>query len=130
MQRNLLTVDDLSRDELYQMFELAAKLKRERGNDNFKPLAGKTIGMIFAKSSTRTRVSFEVGIHELGGLEGLPQLAGLSHGHLARQPRRRHQLLDRVHRVAELLVAALERRDRCHCCLERLDLVEGKNQFP
>ncbi|MCP3964904.1 MAG: ornithine carbamoyltransferase [Lentisphaerae bacterium] len=67
MQRNLLTVDDLSRDELYQMFELAAKLKRERGNDNFKPLAGKTIGMIFAKSSTRTRVSFEVGIHELGG---------------------------------------------------------------
>ncbi|QSH41780.1 ornithine carbamoyltransferase [Lentisphaerota bacterium ZTH] len=67
MSKSLLTVNDLTREELYKMFELAAKLKRERGKDNFKPLAGKTIGMIFAKSSTRTRVSFEVGIQELGG---------------------------------------------------------------
>ena len=49
------------------IFALASKLKAERGKVNFTPLTGKSIGLIFAKSSTRTRVSFEVGVGELGG---------------------------------------------------------------
>ncbi len=67
MKKDLLTLRDITRDELEQIFELAAKLKRERNTSDFKPLAGKSIGLIFAKSSTRTRVSFEVGVSELGG---------------------------------------------------------------
>jgi ornithine carbamoyltransferase len=65
--KRLLTVDDLNKDDLNKIFELSAKLKSNRGKDDFRPLAGKSVGMIFAKSSTRTRVSFEVGIKELGG---------------------------------------------------------------
>lgn len=67
MFRNLLTVEDVSCEELYKIFKLAARLKRERESSNYFPLQGKSVGMIFAKSSTRTRVSFEVGIRELGG---------------------------------------------------------------
>ncbi len=67
MFKHLLTVSDIDRGDLNRIFQLAGKLKRERGKEDFRPLAGKNIGMIFAKSSTRTRVSFEVGINELGG---------------------------------------------------------------
>lgn len=68
MFRNLLTVEDVSREDLDRIFTISAKLKRERGRTEYLPLRGKSVGMIFAKSSTRTRVSFEVGISELGGL--------------------------------------------------------------
>lgn len=68
MIRHLLTGHEFDRPALERLFDLAARLKRDRGTANEpKPLQGKSIGMIFAKSSTRTRVSFEVGIHELGG---------------------------------------------------------------
>ena len=67
MNKDFLTLQDINQDEMWQLFELAAKMKKERNNSDFKPLAGKSIGLIFAKSSTRTRVSFEVGVHELGG---------------------------------------------------------------
>ncbi len=67
MKKDLLTLNDLTAEELAEIFALAEKLKKERGNSGFKPLQGKSIGLIFAKSSTRTRVSFEVGVHELGG---------------------------------------------------------------
>ena len=67
MKKDLLTLQDITFDDLQKIFELAAKLKRERGKVDFTPLAGKSIGLIFAKSSTRTRVSFEVGVGELGG---------------------------------------------------------------
>jgi ornithine carbamoyltransferase len=63
--RHFLAIPDFSRAELLQVFDLAARMKR--GDYREKPLAGKTLGMIFAKSSTRTRVSFEVGAFQLGG---------------------------------------------------------------
>lgn len=64
--RHFLKETDFTRSEATQLLGLAARLKRERGSHE-KPLAGQTWAMIFSKSSTRTRVSFEVGIHELGG---------------------------------------------------------------
>lgn len=67
MKKDLLTLRDITREDLNHIFELASKLKAERGKVSFRPLSGKSIGLIFAKSSTRTRVSFEVGIGELGG---------------------------------------------------------------
>ncbi|MDR0932836.1 MAG: ornithine carbamoyltransferase [Victivallales bacterium] len=67
MKKDLLTLRDITRDDLSDIFELATKLKIERGKKVFTPLEGKSVGLIFAKSSTRTRVSFEVGVGELGG---------------------------------------------------------------
>jgi len=63
--RHFLAIPDFSKTELLAVFDLAARMKR--GDYSEKPLAGKTLGMIFAKSSTRTRVSFEVGAFQLGG---------------------------------------------------------------
>lgn len=65
--KHLLTVEDIPINDLPLIFKEAAYLKSNRRNATARPLEGKTIAMIFAKSSTRTRVSFEVGIHELGG---------------------------------------------------------------
>ena len=67
MRKDLLTLRDLTLDDVYEIFELAAKLKAERQKVNYTPLNGKSVGLIFAKSSTRSRVSFEVGVGELGG---------------------------------------------------------------
>ncbi len=64
---NLISLADFTPKSLIELLDLADKLKKERNNLDYKPLAGKSIGMIFTKSSTRTRVSFEVGIQELGG---------------------------------------------------------------
>ena len=65
MKRDFLAIPDFETDELYSMLELAHRLKR--GEYRERPLAGRTLGMIFEKSSTRTRVSFEVGTFQLGG---------------------------------------------------------------
>jgi ornithine carbamoyltransferase len=67
MGKDLLTVGTLNRDDLNNILSLAKELKETRGNEKEKPLAGKTLGLIFSKTSTRTRLSFEVGIRELGG---------------------------------------------------------------
>lgn len=64
--KHLLSIEQLSAKEIESLLESAAYLKRQRGRDG-KPLAGQTWALIFTKSSTRTRVSFEVGIRELGG---------------------------------------------------------------
>ena len=69
MKKDLLKMEDLSRDELYGLLELSAKLKADQKQGIPQtPLKGKTLGMIFEKSSTRTRVSFEVGMYQLGGM--------------------------------------------------------------
>ncbi len=66
--KDLLSLQDLSSQELLELLELGAKLKQEQKEKKEHPLLkGKTLGMIFAKSSTRTRVSFEVGMYQLGG---------------------------------------------------------------
>lgn len=57
----------MSAEDMRRVIDLAAKLKREREDRSFRPLEGQTWAMIFTKASTRTRVSFEVGIQELGG---------------------------------------------------------------
>ncbi|HEU4643483.1 MAG TPA: ornithine carbamoyltransferase [Gemmatimonadaceae bacterium] len=63
--RDFLAIPDLSRDELLKLFDLADAMRV--GRYDRKPLAGKSLAMIFMKSSTRTRVSFEVGAWQLGG---------------------------------------------------------------
>lgn len=66
--KHLLTLADLSKDELYELLDLADALKKEVKKGIYaKYLRNKTLGMIFTKSSTRTRVSFEVGMQQLGG---------------------------------------------------------------
>ena len=68
MKKDLLSCLDLNTEDISTIFDLSASLKSGRGKRNqFRPLEGKSVGVIFAKSSTRTRVSFEVGITELGG---------------------------------------------------------------
>lgn len=66
--KHFLKETDFTRSELPKLFALARELKRKRGKRGApRPLEGQTWALIFSKSSTRTRVSFEVGIHELGG---------------------------------------------------------------
>lgn len=66
--KHLLKLGDLTKDEIVKILDLADKLKYEKRNGiEHHLLKGKTLGMIFQKSSTRTRVSFEVGIFDLGG---------------------------------------------------------------
>src|SRR5438477_7179844 len=64
-KRDFLAITDLSRAEVGRLFDLARRMKT--GAYRETPLAGKSLAMIFAKSSTRTRVSFEVGTYQLGG---------------------------------------------------------------
>jgi ornithine carbamoyltransferase len=65
--KHFLKETDLTPSEAGEVFSLARRLKRERGKQASAALAGQTWALVFAKSSTRTRVSFEVGINELGG---------------------------------------------------------------
>ena len=65
IHRDFLAIPDYSREELLALFDLAERMKN--GGYREKPLAGKSLAMIFMKASTRTRVSFEVGTWQLGG---------------------------------------------------------------
>ena len=66
--KDLLTLKDWSSSEIFQVLDMAAKLKKENKEGKFHPLLkGKTLGMIFQKASTRTRISFEVAMWQLGG---------------------------------------------------------------
>jgi ornithine carbamoyltransferase len=67
-KKDVLSIADLSTREINTILELAGKLKREQKSGKTRQLLrGKTLGMIFQKPSTRTRVSFEVGMYQLGG---------------------------------------------------------------
>jgi len=66
--RHFLTLNDLSRDELRALIQRAIELKRMQHNGEiYQPLKNKVLGMVFEKSSTRTRVSFEAGMAQFGG---------------------------------------------------------------
>lgn len=66
--KHFISLHDVTHEEFSQLLSLAAKLKREQKQGvEHHILKGKTLGMIFSKSSTRTRVSFEVGMYQLGG---------------------------------------------------------------
>jgi len=68
MKKDLLTVSELSRTDIDTILDRSARLKRTPADGLLhQPLKGKSLGMIFEKSSTRTRVSFEVGMYQLGG---------------------------------------------------------------
>ena len=65
--KHLLSIESLSAEEILRILDLSAKMKAERGRHDTHPLRHQCWALIFSKSSTRTRVSFEVGIRELGG---------------------------------------------------------------
>jgi len=66
--KHLISIHDLATNEIEEIFELSERLKRElKDGIEHHLLKGKTLGMIFTKSSTRTRVSFEAGMYQLGG---------------------------------------------------------------
>ena len=65
--KHLLSIEGLVQSDMETILADTATVKKERGRHNRMPLAGQSWAMLFSKSSTRTRVSFEVGIRELGG---------------------------------------------------------------
>lgn len=67
MKRDLISVFDFETDEIKDIFLKTAQLKKLSHSSDYAPLKRKTLGMIFKKSSTRTRISFEVGMYQLGG---------------------------------------------------------------
>ena len=68
MKKDFLKLSDLTKNEVLGLLEQAAELKQFKAKGTtHQPLKGKSLGMIFNKNSTRTRISFEVGMYELGG---------------------------------------------------------------
>jgi len=66
--RHFLSLYDFTKEEILEIIDLGKKIKKEAKVKNYIPyLQGQSLGMLFEKSSTRTRISFEVGIHQLGG---------------------------------------------------------------
>lgn len=65
--KHLLSIEKTSTEDLRKIVDLSFQVKKERGAHSTQPLQGQSWALIFSKSSTRTRVSFEVGIRELGG---------------------------------------------------------------
>ena len=68
MTKDLIAITDFTEKEIFSLFDLTRKLKGYTADSMpYQPLTGKTLGILLAKSSTRTRVSFEVGMYQLGG---------------------------------------------------------------
>lgn len=67
MKKDLLGINDLTKEDMRVIIAQAMAFKKDKGNTSSRPLVGKTIGLIFEKASTRTRVSFEAAMFQLGG---------------------------------------------------------------
>jgi ornithine carbamoyltransferase len=145
MTRDLLSIRDLGADDLRWILDEAGRLKTLRKEGVPHPLlAGKSLGMVFEKSSTRTRVSFEVGMYELGGhaLFLNPQDLQLGRGEEIRDTARvlsryvhgvmirayRHTSLEEYARYSDVpIVNGLS--DREHPCQVLADLLTLRERF-
>lgn len=145
MARHFLSLLDFTSDELAHLLDRAAELKSLRGTpDHPRPLEGQSVAVIFEKPSTRTRVSFEVAVHELGGRpvvltsrdtqigRGEPVedtarvLGGFVHGIVARTFA--HETLEKLAEHSGLpVVNALS--DRSHPCQILADLLTARRAF-
>ena len=68
MKANFLHVNDLSESNFKEIIQISHWIKKKfKNNDSFLPLTGKTMAMVFAKPSARTRISFETGFYRMGG---------------------------------------------------------------
>jgi len=143
--RHFLTISDLTHDELIRVLDRASALKALRGApEHPKPLEGKSVAIVFEKASTRTRLSFEVGIHELGASpvtliskdtqlgRGEPiedtarMLSGYVHGVVYRTFG--HDRLERLTRASTIpVVNGLS--DRFHPCQLLADLMTVRQSF-
>ncbi len=120
MLRHFLTLSDLTRDELLALLDRAVLLKGMRGRpEHPRPLAGKSVGVLMEKASTRTRVSFEVGIGELGG-----QPVALAGRDLQMS---RDEPLDDTARVLSRYLSAVVLRTHGH---DRLRALAGASDVP
>jgi ornithine carbamoyltransferase len=116
--RHLLTLMDLSHEELARLLERAAELKKLRGRANHpQPLAGKSVAILMEKASTRTRISFEVGVHELGGQALSLASRDLQIG--------RNEPLDDTARVLSRYLSAVVMRTHGHDRLQTLANASG-----
>jgi ornithine carbamoyltransferase len=114
--RHFLQETDIATSELPGLFALASDYKRQRGR-HARPLEGQTWALIFSKSSTRTRVSFEVGIHELGGRPLFLNTHDIQLG--------RGETIEDTARVLARFVHGLVVRTYAHEDVERLATVGG-----
>lgn len=111
MTKHFLQPSDFSKDELLQLLQLTKALKSELKSGKTTPLLpGKTLGMIFEKPSNRTRVSFEVGMYQLGGYALYIQQADIGMGQ--REP------ISDVARVLSRYVDAVMIRAKYHTMIE------------
>ncbi len=143
--RHFLTIADLTHDDLIRLLDRASALRALRGApEHPKPLDGKSIAIVFEKASTRTRLSFEVGIHELGASpitliskdtqldRGEPiedtarMLSGYVHGVVYRTFS--HNRLERLARASTIpVINGLS--DRFHPCQLLADLMTVRQSF-
>jgi len=113
MKKDFLSILDITREELFEILTLAERLKRQkRAGVPHELLRGRTLAMIFEKSSTRTHISFEVGMNELGGHALFLNAKDLQIG-------RGEEIRDTA-RVASRYVSAVMIRANRHSTIEEL----------
>jgi len=113
MKKDFLSILDITREELFEILTLAERLKRQkRAGVAHELLRGATLAMIFEKSSTRTHISFEVGMNELGGHALFLNAKDLQIG-------RGEEIRDTA-RVASRYVSAVMIRANRHSTIEEL----------
>ena len=119
MKRDFLHITDFSTDEVWEVLESAREIKAKlKNNEEFLPFKGKSLAMIFAKPSARTRVSFETGFFKLGGhaLFLGPNDIGIG---------KRESVSDIAQvmsRFNEMIMARLFDHQQCACKINRLRL--------
>lgn len=148
MKKDILSITDLSKEEIYELLELATDLKEKRkAGEPTEFLKNKSLGMIFEKSSTRTRVSFEVAMTDFGGhalylnskdiqigrgetIEDTARtLSGYLHGIMARVMS--HETVKKLAKYSTIPVinALSDREHPCQILGDFLTILEYKHKF-